>query len=269
MVRAALNTRPALIALLTTGCVDFGLVAPGEREPLVQIRAEVSHAETLAVGVEVLLVTAADAEGRPYELADPTIYLNGAAVRPAVRPANGIYTFRTKLNPPEPTAPAEFLHVSIPALAAGAATPPAIAVPFTGRRGDVTLSLGAGDDLVLRIAAPDAGHTATSAHWHLDLRASCDSAGRIFAVLQSSGRPPDPLIVPRLILQQLAPPRFEACLLVASSTTSGDAGYRRSLIVQTRAQWHVEIRQQSSTINRILQRTSTITSAARSRSSST
>jgi hypothetical protein len=155
MVRAALR-KTGLLALITTGCVDFGLVAPGERVPFVQVIAEVTHDETLTVELEVLIVTEANAAGRPYEPTDPTIYVNGAAVHPVAPPANGAYSYRTTVNPPEPIDPNEFLQVSLPALAAAAGPPPALAIPFVGRRGDATLQLSPGEDLVLGIAVPAA-----------------------------------------------------------------------------------------------------------------
>jgi hypothetical protein len=239
MVRATLSTRPAMLALITAGCFD--IVAPRERDPYVGVESLAIHDDALSVQMRIRVYAGTDGAGRPNELSDPTIYLNGSAVDPVEPPRDGMYAYAVTLPLPEPLPDGGALLLTLPPFPAAAASSFVLPVPIVVRRGTAAIQLRRGGDLVIGVALPGATAGFQRAQWSLELTASC-GAGAAFAALGAQSWPPTALTVPWSMLQATAPPAFDACLSFVGAFEHTDAGYTTQLATLTQARWRVEIR---------------------------
>ena len=232
----------SLLAL--AACGDFTLVdpQPGTDGPRLHISIVAVTDETTQYDLYALFSPGMDERGRPTEVIDRALRVEGAPVLPEQQTPDGFWSYRWRGTQ---TTTAGLVLVTLPVIAG--ASPPAhsITIPVTSRTGPADVDLARGAELVLGISSANRVTTGLSGgveSWTLEIRPNCsESTSRPQLAIDGTGPFLSEVRVPWQWLEPLSTDQISACFQAFSSYEVAGAPYPASASAFVRLAWRIHI----------------------------
>jgi hypothetical protein len=234
--------RASLVGLFTlAACADVRLVEPSaEEEPALSVHVAAVDDESSRYEVNALFRPGMDRRGRPTELADRALYVEGTPVLPVATRSPDTWSYRWQEAGPR----GDSLRLTFPVVAGSSPGAYSITVAVPRRDGPRDMDWTRGEDLVLRVS-PASGDTPKLSgrilQWRLELGQSCSGSGTgpDFTVTGMHAYPE--LRVPWQWLETHAGVSLAACFHVVSSFEAAGAPYRSSVTVVAQVRWRIRV----------------------------
>jgi hypothetical protein len=232
-----------LLALVA--CGDFTLVEPQPEGPALNIHVDAVSDQSTRYDLNAAFRRGTDARGRPTEIVDRALYVEGTPVLPGPETQPGIWFYRWQETRTTTGDPASLVRVTFPVIAGSSTPAHFITIPITQRTDPADVDLGRGNDLVLHLALANRVTTGLSGgvdFWRLDIRETCSGidSGPQFTIT-GTGPHPSELHVPWQWLETLVTGPMSACLQAHSSFEVAGSPYPAFVSVSVRLVWRIRI----------------------------
>jgi hypothetical protein len=242
--------RKALLGLLVAAinCSDFTLVEPETApavEPAMSVLLRADRSGSSHYELSAVFFRGADSRGRPGELADRALYVEGNALQPRIETGSEVWRYDWEETRADEGVQADSLRIRPPVLAGSPLPGVTVTIPITGREGPADVTWAEGEDLRLHVSPAVAATTqlsAESSDWTLDLADACGGAGRSrpLSVVGRGAYPPE-FRVPWEWLASATPAPAVACLRALSRYRVLNAPYRMDLFVDLQLTWRIHV----------------------------
>ena len=216
----------SLLAL--AACGDFKLVdpQPGADGPRLIISISAVTDETTQYDLHALFSPGTDERGRPTEVVDRTLGVEGTPVLPERETSEGFWPYHWQGTQ---TTTAGLVLVTFPVIAGTSTTPHSITIPVTRRADVADVDLPRGSELVLGLSLANRVTTGLSGgveFWMLEIRQSCsDGSARPLLTINGTGPHPADVRVPWQWLEALSTDQLSACFTAFSSFRAAGSPY--------------------------------------------
>jgi hypothetical protein len=225
-------------------CADFTLVdpQPGAEGPRLHISVGAVTDETTQYDLHALFSPGTDERGRPTEVIDRSLGVEGTLVLPGQETPQGVWLYRWQGT--QTTTPGLVL-VTFPVIAGASPPTHSITIPVTRRTGPADVDLPRGTDLVLGISLANRVTTGLSGgveFWTLEIRQSCsESMSRPQLTINGTGPLLSEVRVPWQWLEPLSTDQISACLQAFSSYQVAGSPYPANASAFVRLAWRVHV----------------------------
>jgi hypothetical protein len=243
--------RKALLGLLVAAisCRDFTLVEPEpaqqQEEALISVLLTVDRSESSHYKLSAVFFPGLDSRGRPRELADRVLDVEGDALQPSIHTGSELWEYDWERTRADAGVGADSLRVRPPVLAGSQLPGATVTIPIAGREGPTDVTWAEGADLRLPVS-PAIGATAQLSggpmDWTLELGDACGGAGTSRALFVAGrGAYPPEFRVPWEWLLSATPAPAVACLRAFSSYRVSNAPYRMDVVVVLHLTWRIHV----------------------------
>jgi hypothetical protein len=239
--------RTLLVAslLASAACGDFTLVDPLPEGPQLFVHLAAQSDESMRYNLDAAFRPGTDARGRPTEVVDPALYVEGAPVLPDTETRFGLWVYHWQQTPTTGD-PDGLVLVTFPLLAGSAPPAHSITIPVTRRTGPADVDLPRGSTLVLGVALANRVTTGLSGgvnSWTLQIRQSCSGNDPGPPLVQIVGYEahPSELQVPWDWLGAPSTGSLAACFQVSSFFDVVSAPYPANVGVSAQIAWRIHI----------------------------
>ncbi len=232
----------ALLAL--AACGDFTLVEPqsGADGPRLSISISAVTDEITQYDLNALFSPGTNERGRPTEVIDRTLGVEGTPLLPERETQEGFWIYRWQGTQ---TTTAGLVLVTFPIVADASPSTHSITIPVARRTGPADVDLPRGADLVLGLSLANRVTTGLSGgveFWALEIRPSCsDANSRPQLTLNGTGPLLSELRFPWQWLEPLSTDQMSVCLQAFSSFEVAGSPYPANVSAFVRLAWRVHI----------------------------
>jgi hypothetical protein len=228
--------------LALEACGDFTLVEPQPEGPRLHIHIAAVSDESTRYDLNAVFSPGTDARGRPTEVVDRALYVEGTAVLPGPEIQPGLLLYRWQQTR---TTAGDLISVTLPVIEGSSPSTPYITIPVTRRTDPAEVDLPRGANLVLGLALANGVTTGLVGGvelWTLEIRESCagNESPPQFAI---TGRGPHPseLHVPWQWLEPLSTGSMSACFRAFSNFEVADSPYPANVSAAVGLAWRIRI----------------------------
>jgi hypothetical protein len=226
-------------------CGDFTLVEPQREGPFLSIDVGAVSDESTRYDLNALFRRGTDARGRPTEVVDRALYVEGTPILPGPELQPGVWPYHWQETRTTAGDPAGLVLVGFPVIAGSSPSTHSITIPVTRRTDAADVDLPRGANLVLRLALANRVTTGLSGgvdFWMLDIRGSCSgNDSRPQFTISGTGPHPSELHVPWQWLETLSTGSMSACFRAFSSFEVAGSPYPANVSVSVRLAWRIRI----------------------------
>jgi hypothetical protein len=232
----------SLLALAAGGGVTLGDPQPGADGPRLIISIGAVTNETTQYDLNAFFLPGTDERGRPTEVIDRTLGVEGTPVLPERETPQGFWLYRWQGTQ---TTTAGLVLVTFPVIAGASPPTHSVTIPVTRRTGPADVDLPRGADLVLGTSLANRVTTGLSGgveFWTLEIRQSCsDGNSRPQLTINGTGPLLSELRVPWQWLDPLSTDQVSACLQAFSSYEVAGSPYPANASAFVRLAWRIHI----------------------------